>query len=79
MSVDKQVMVIYLAVNGHLDDIDATRVRQMEGDFLNFVQSAHPEIGKSIADEMSISDKTKAKLDGAIEEFKRSFGEGQEA
>jgi F-type H+-transporting ATPase subunit alpha len=79
MPTADQVMQIYIAVNGFLDDVEVDHVRKLEEDFLNFVHSAHPEIGTTIEDEKVISDETKAKLDAAIEDFKRSFGEGDSA
>jgi len=79
MPVERQVMTIYLAVNGHLDTVAPDKILQLEADFLGFMESAHPEVGKAIVKDQMISDKTKDKLDAAIAEFMRGFGEGEEA
>ena len=49
----------------------STNVQRFRDEFLEFVESAHPEIGKAIAAEKIISDETKAEALGtALDEFK---------
>ncbi|MDF2836334.1 MAG: synthase alpha subunit, partial [Paenibacillus sp.] len=45
MPVEKQVMSIYTAVKGHLDDIALDKIGRFEREFLAFLESNHPEIG----------------------------------
>ncbi len=69
--VEKQVMILYVAINGYIDDIAVDKVAAFETDFHNFMEANHPEIGKAIAKEKEISDKTEEALKAAIGEFKK--------
>jgi F-type H+-transporting ATPase subunit alpha len=71
--VERQVMAIFAGVNGFLDSVPVDRIQAFRDEFLDFVASAHPEIGKTIAGEKTLSDDTKAALSKALEEFSASF------
>jgi len=73
MPVAKQVLAIYLAVNGHLDDVPVEKVKDFEADYLQFVESVHPDVTKAIEDEGKISDETDTKIREAIAEYKRGL------
>lgn len=73
MSVENQVISIFTAVKGHLDEIPVSDILRFEREFLSFLESNHPEIQKSIRDTKDLtSDNEKALVD-AINKFKRSF------
>lgn len=73
MPVEKQVISIYAAVKGHLDEIPIEDILRFEKEFLAFLDSNHPEIGQSIRDTKDLaSDNEKALVD-AINKFKKSF------
>ena len=72
MSVEQQVMVIYAVINGYLDEVAVDKVRDFETAFLRFMETARPEIGKSIAEERRITDQNAERLAAAIKEFKQS-------
>ena len=72
MPVEEQVMIIYAATNGYLDDIPLEKVIDAEDSFHLFMKSNHPEIGQSIADTKDLSDDAAAALRAAIEEWKRT-------
>ena len=42
MDVEKQVLVIWAATNGHVDDISIEDVRKFETELLSFVENSHP-------------------------------------
>jgi F-type H+-transporting ATPase subunit alpha len=73
MPVEKQVMILYAVINGHLDDIAVDKVASFESKFHEFMAEKHPEIGKKITGEKDISDQTVDGLKKAIEQFKKSF------
>lgn len=73
MPVQDQVMVLFTAVNGYLDDLPVNRVLKFEEDFLKFVHSSKPEIGKEIVETGALSDQLIEKLKAAITEFKKIF------
>jgi F-type H+-transporting ATPase subunit alpha len=73
MPVEKQVMSIYTAVKGHLDDISLDKIGRFEREFLAFLDSNHPEIGASIRDTKDLVADNEKALVAAIQTFKKSF------
>ncbi len=73
MPVQDQVMVIFTAVNGYLDDLPVERIAKFEEDFLKFMHSSKPEIGQEIAEKGIMSDELIEKLKVAVLEFKKMF------
>ncbi len=73
MPLEKQVSIIYAATNGHLDDVPVDKIQEFEGAFLRFMDSAHPEILRTIAEEKRLSDQTMESLVGAVSEFKQGY------
>ena len=73
MSLEKQVMILYAAINGYLDDVAADKVTAFETDFHRFMEANHPGIGERIAGEKEITTETEEALKAAITEFKQGF------
>ena len=73
MSVAEQVMILYAAINGYLDDVAVDKVAAFETGLHKFIETNHPEIGKAIAGEKELGAKTEAVLKAAILEFKPGF------
>ena len=71
MSMEKQVLIMYAAVNGYLDDIAVDQISAFEADFHTFVDANHPEIISILAKERDISDTTEESIKAAINEFKQ--------
>ncbi len=71
--VERQVAIIYVVTNGHLDDVAIEHIRQWEPDFLDYLDSAHPEILEEIRTRKTLSDDLKGALDAAIKAFKPLF------
>src|SRR5438046_86180 len=46
--VEKQVMIIYAATVGYLDDVPEDQVNAWESDFYRYIDANHPEIGDEI-------------------------------
>ena len=76
MPVEKQVLILYVAINGYLDDIAVAQVGAFETSFHQFIEANHPEIGEAIAREKDISAETEEALKTAIGEFKQSLASG---
>jgi len=73
LDLDKEVIEIYVAVKDYLADIPVSKVREFQKHFYEFLQTAHPDIPKAIAETKELSDDTRGKLDSAIGEFKKRF------
>ena len=73
LTLDQQVIQIYVAVKDFLADVPTERIAQFHREFYEFLRTAHPEIPSTIADRKEIADDIRAKLDAAIVEFKKRF------
>jgi F-type H+-transporting ATPase subunit alpha len=73
MSVEKQVMILYAAISGYLDDVPGDKVGAFEANFHRFMEANHPEIGKKIAKEKEITPEIEEKLKAAVSEFKQGM------
>ena len=71
--VEKQVMIIYAAVNHVLDDIEVEQVKDFEHKLFEFMDTQYPQVGKAIRSEGAISDATDAQLKEALELCKKEF------
>ncbi len=82
--VEKQVMIIYAATNGYLDDVPVEEVSNWEVAFYRYMDANHPEIGeaiveKSVRGKEKMSDDLLGRLRAAIEEFKQIAAPGGKA
>ncbi|WP_337103902.1 F0F1 ATP synthase subunit alpha [Paenibacillus sp. YIM B09110] len=73
MPVEKQVISIYSAVRGHLDEIPVGDILRFEKEFHAYLDSNSPEIGKSIRDTKDLAGDNEKALVDAINKFKKSF------
>ncbi len=73
MSLEKQVMVLYAAINGYLDDVPVAKITAFETNFHRSMEANHPEIVKKIAKDKEISPQTEEALKAATLEFKQGF------
>ncbi|MBV8339199.1 MAG: F0F1 ATP synthase subunit alpha [Candidatus Eremiobacteraeota bacterium] len=73
LSLDREVIELYVAVNDFLADIPTERIAQFHKEFYEFLTTAHPDIPKTIADRKEIPSELRTQLDAAIAEFKKRF------
>jgi F-type H+-transporting ATPase subunit alpha len=73
IGVASQILIIFAATNGYIDDVAIGSIRKFEADLLKFLELQRPEIGKEIEEKKTISDELKEKMKAAIEEFKKTF------
>ncbi len=73
MPLERQVMVLYAAINAYIDDVPVSRVFDFETSFYQFMEARYPKIGKAITKEKDISSETEKALKKAISEFKKGF------
>jgi F-type H+-transporting ATPase subunit alpha len=73
MPFERQVVVIYAVTNGFLDDIPVDKVSLFERDFLEYMESAHPDYFDNIRNnpKAKLSKEAMQQLDGFIKEFKQ--------
>ncbi|MFX4300721.1 F0F1 ATP synthase subunit alpha [Alicyclobacillus tolerans] len=73
LSFEKQVVSIWSAVNGYLDEIDVQAVGKFEQEWLSFVSSQYPQIYSSIVETKDLTEETVNLLKEAIQKFKATF------
>ncbi|SHE67598.1 F0F1 ATP synthase subunit alpha [Clostridium fallax] len=73
MDVEKQVMILYAAVNDFLSDISVNDIKRFERKFLEFMDTHHREVGKAIIEQKVLTDEIKSSLEDALVEFKKMF------
>jgi F-type H+-transporting ATPase subunit alpha len=77
--LEKEVLILYAANNGDLDDIPLEKCAEFEGGFLRYMETAHPEIGQDIADNKDLTQENEDALKKVIQEFKSTFMAAQAA
>jgi F-type H+-transporting ATPase subunit alpha len=73
LPVEQQVVSLYTAVKGYLDEIPTGDVTRFEREFLAFMESNHEEILGSIRDTKELTADNENALKDAIEKFRKSF------
>lgn len=73
MSVEEQVVSLYVAVGNHLAEVDVADVGRFEKAWLRFIKDEHGEILETIQTEKKLTDDVRSRLDKAVEEFKERF------
>ena len=73
MDVEKQIVILYATVNDFLSDIKVTDVRKFEEELLDYMDTHHREVLKSIIEVKTLTDEIKENLEKAIVEFKKIF------
>ena len=73
MPVEEQIVVIFAASNGYLDEVETSDVPDWEGQFRDYMRDSHDEILSTIRDEQQVSDETRGKLEGAVERFNENY------
>lgn len=71
MPLEEQVLAIFAAVHGCLDDLPRKQVRDFERCFLQYMRSEHPEAGAAIRNTGDLPDDLAAELRAHLESFKK--------
>jgi F-type H+-transporting ATPase subunit alpha len=73
LSVEKQVLVLYVATSGGLDNIPVGEVRRFEKEFVQFAETSYAGVLKDIATKKALDDGIKATIKTALDGFKERF------
>src|SRR5271166_4111465 len=73
LSVEKQVLALYVATSGALDSIPVNEVRRFEKEFLQFAETNYGGMLKDIASKKALDDGIKASIKTALDAFKDRF------
>jgi F-type H+-transporting ATPase subunit alpha len=67
------VIAIFAGINRYADQVVIDRMTEWEASLLRYMATTHPDIVKTIAEKKQISDETKEKLHGAIQDFNKTW------
>jgi F-type H+-transporting ATPase subunit alpha len=73
LPVERQVVILYAAINGFVDQLAVGQLKRYEADLLRFIEARKPEIFTQILEKKQLSDDVKAMLNAALEQFKGEF------
>ena len=73
LSVEKQVLILYVATSGLLDSVPVPEVRRFDKEFTQYVETSHGSILKAIADKKALDDAIKGEIKSAVDTFKERF------
>ncbi|MGD9677948.1 MAG: F0F1 ATP synthase subunit alpha [Vulcanibacillus sp.] len=73
MPVEKQVVSIYSAIKGFVDDISLGDVKRFEKEMHAFLSENHDDIFKVIRESKDLTKETEEKLVAALNDFKKTF------
>jgi F-type H+/Na+-transporting ATPase subunit alpha len=73
LSVEKEVLAIYVATSGALDSIPVGEVRRFEKEFLQFAETNYVGLLKAVAEKKALDDRIKGDIMTALDAFKDRF------
>ena len=71
--VEEQVIMIFAAINGHLDDTPTEKIKEFESKFLQEIRDKHSGIAMAIKEKKKIEEDTAGNLNRVLTEFKTAF------
>lgn len=72
MPVADQVLIIYAGVNGFVDDIPVSKLREFEEDLLSYIKDKHPGIKNDVVSRKKIDEEFGEQLKQIITEYKKT-------
>ncbi len=71
--VEKQIVIIYAATKGFLDEVPETAVRRYEEEFGRFLENRHPGVLDGIRSKKKLDEEVEGALVAALNDFKSVF------
>ena len=71
--VEEQVIMIFAAINGHLDDTPTEKIKEFENKFIQEIRDKHSGIAMAIKEKKKIEEDTAGNLNRVLTEFKTAF------
>jgi F-type H+-transporting ATPase subunit alpha len=73
--VARQVVIIFAATNGYVDDLDPSKVLRYEAELHSFIETSHPDVYTLIRDKRELTADVKAKVTAVLDDFKGVFAQ----
>jgi len=75
MDVEKQVLIIWSATNGYVDDVPVESIKKFEAELVRFIENSHPGVLQALREKKAISDEIQKDLDQSLKDFKDRWAE----
>jgi len=79
MDVEKQVLIIWAANNGYLDDVAVPDVRAFEAELQRFVENSHPGLLQTLREKKNIDAEVEKDLHQCLKDFAQTWAERAQA
>jgi F-type H+-transporting ATPase subunit alpha len=73
LPVEKQIIIIYAATNGHLDVLPVTAVQKYEREIYTLLEAKHPQILADLKEKKELTPELSARIDAVLGEFAKGF------
>jgi F-type H+-transporting ATPase subunit alpha len=73
LSLVQEVVIIFAASNGYVDDVPTARVKDFERDLYRFMETQHKPLADKIAKEKKFDEDTEKQVRAMIDEFKKTI------
>ncbi|AGA70826.1 ATP synthase F1 subcomplex alpha subunit [Desulfitobacterium dichloroeliminans LMG P-21439] len=73
MLVEEQVVVLYAAVKGFIDEIPVDKIKEFEEAYLRYLRTSQADLLTRIRTEKALNDELNAEIEKAINEVKQDF------
>jgi len=73
LPVEKQVMVIYAANNGYVDEYSTGAIQRYEAELLSYLESSQGQLLKDLREKKAIDSDIEGRVKAALDEFKGQF------
>ncbi len=73
MAVEEQVVLLWLGINGHLDNFPREKTITLGANWLEYLKTSYRKLLKNIKDEAKLTEDIEKQLKKAAEEFKESI------
>ena len=73
MPVEEQIIMLYCAVNDFLSDIEVSKIKLFQKEFLEYIDTHYRDLSKKILTEKVLTNEIKSTLEEAIVSFKKVF------
>ena len=73
LPIEKQVVSIFAANNGYVDEYDTSEIQRYEQEMISFMESSYADVLATLAEKKAIDDELEGKIKAALDEFKGQF------
>ncbi len=73
LAVERQILIVYAATTGYIDQVPVETVRRYESELGEFVEAKHAELLTVLREKRELTAEVKERLNAVLEEFKARF------